>query len=107
MPWGFNPLLASKIIDCGDIPISPYDNVLALEQIQVAYSTLLARNVANVGINPVGALAKDGKEHPRIVTLGGDHTILLPILRALKDVYGPVSVIHCALSIPPPSERRA
>ena len=29
-----------------------------------------------------------------IVTLGGDHTIVLPILRSLNKVYGPVSVIH-------------
>jgi len=36
----------------------------------------------------------DGKEKPRLVTLGGDHTIVLPILRALYKVYGPVSVIH-------------
>lgn len=26
--------------------------------------------------------------------MGGDHTIVLPILRALNKVYGPVSVIH-------------
>lgn len=39
-------------------------------------------------------MAKDGKEHPRIVTLGGDHTIVLPILRSLFKVYGPISVIH-------------
>lgn len=27
-------------------------------------------------------------------SLGGDHTIVLPILRALNKVYGPISVIH-------------
>ncbi len=27
-------------------------------------------------------------------SLGGDHTIVLPILRSLNKVYGPVSVIH-------------
>lgn len=32
--------------------------------------------------------------HPRIVSLGGDHSIVLPILRSLKTVYGPISVIH-------------
>ena len=26
--------------------------------------------------------------------LGGDHTIVLPILRALNKVYGPVAVVH-------------
>lgn len=55
-------------------------------------------------------IALDGKEHAKIITLGGDHTIVLPILGALKDVYGelydygqgsrntdlqgPISVIH-------------
>ena len=28
------------------------------------------------------------------VSLGGDHTIVLPILRSLHAVYGPISVIH-------------
>ena len=27
-------------------------------------------------------------------SLGGDHTIVLPILRSLHKVYGPISVIH-------------
>lgn len=27
-------------------------------------------------------------------SLGGDHTIVLPILRSLNKIYGPVSVIH-------------
>lgn len=31
--------------------------------------------------------------HPS-TSLGGDHTVVLPILRSLKKVYGPVSVIH-------------
>jgi len=36
----------------------------------------------------------DDAEHPRIISLGGDHTIVLPILRSLKKIYGPISVIH-------------
>ncbi|KIJ36279.1 hypothetical protein M422DRAFT_179696, partial [Sphaerobolus stellatus SS14] len=39
-------------------------------------------------------IAKDGKFHPRVLTLGGDHTITLPLLRGIADIYGPVSVIH-------------
>lgn len=35
-----------------------------------------------------------GWKHPRIISLGGDHSIVLPILRSLKTVYGPISVIH-------------
>ncbi|PSS29567.1 hypothetical protein PHLCEN_2v2715 [Hermanssonia centrifuga] len=98
LSWRNNPYaLGSRIIDCGDVPVSPFDNALAVDQMEVAYSSLLARPVATkgdaVGL-PVQTFAKDGKQHPRIVTMGGDHTIVLPILRALNKVYGPVSVIH-------------
>ncbi|KAG2338363.1 Arginase/deacetylase [Suillus weaverae] len=97
LAWGNNPYeQGSKIIDCGDVPVIPFDNVLAMDQMEVAYSTLLNRPIAsNQSVWAKGAqLAKDGRERPRIVSLGGDHTIVLPILRALNKVYGPVSVIH-------------
>ncbi len=84
---------------------------------EVAYSSLLARDLPSEVGFPNRLLALDGKPRPRIVTLvidfplslatkcrnspiplvaslGGDHTIVLPILRALNKVYGPVSVIH-------------
>lgn len=60
-------------------PISPYDNVLALDQIETAYSTLLARPVASDWAKEQGGMRKialDGKEHPRIITLGGDRESL-------------------------------
>ncbi|KAI0669775.1 Arginase/deacetylase [Trametes maxima] len=98
LSWRNNPYeLGSKIVDCGDVPVTPFDNALAVDQMEVAYSTLLARTIASdeSGSTSVSKrFAKDGKEHPRIVTLGGDHTIVLPILRSLNKVYGPVSVIH-------------
>ncbi|KAH0838131.1 arginase family-domain-containing protein [Lanmaoa asiatica] len=97
LAWGNNPYeLGLKILDCGDVPTIPFDNALAVDQMEVAYATLLARPLASkTSIWPQGALlAKDGREHPRVVSLGGDHTIVLPILRALNRVYGPVSVIH-------------
>ncbi|KAL5494731.1 hypothetical protein ACEPAI_192 [Sanghuangporus weigelae] len=98
MSWGTDPYsLGSKVVDCGDVPVSPFDNALAVDQMEVAYSTLLARPVANAtasGSNGTQTLALDDQAHPRIISLGGDHTIVLPILRALHKVYGPVSVIH-------------
>lgn len=60
---------------------------------QVAYATLLNRPTSP-DTHFTSHLAKDGKEHPRILTFGGDHTIVLPILGALTDVYGPISVLH-------------
>ena len=38
--------------------------------------------------------ASKGKTLPRIITLGGDHTITLPLLRSINRAYGPVTVIH-------------
>ncbi|EGN99986.1 hypothetical protein SERLA73DRAFT_106914 [Serpula lacrymans var. lacrymans S7.3] len=97
LAWGNNPYeLGSEILDCGDVPVMPFDNALAIDQMEVAYSTLLARTIASSSTSwPQGAvIANDEREHPRIITLGGDHTIVLPILRSLNKVYGPVSVIH-------------
>ncbi|KIK70590.1 hypothetical protein GYMLUDRAFT_209871 [Collybiopsis luxurians FD-317 M1] len=89
MSWGKNPFAEGvKIFDCGDVPANPFDNALAMDQMEVAYSTLLRRPVATP------EKAKGENTHPRIISLGGDHTIVLPILRALYKVYGPVSVIH-------------
>ncbi|KAF8591950.1 Arginase/deacetylase [Ramaria rubella] len=100
MAWASNPYLqGSKILDCGDVPVSPFDNVLAIDMMEAAYTTLLERPVAPLeegtsSNSPSAQFAKDGKEHPRIIALGGDHTIVLPILRSLHKVYGPISVIH-------------
>ncbi|GAA5917259.1 hypothetical protein JCM6882_009263 [Rhodosporidiobolus microsporus] len=98
IPWNFNPFLAgAHIVDCGDVPVSPYDNTLALEQLETAYTTLLSRPVKTEFAKELGgtkAHSVDGKEHPKIISLGGDHTIVLPILRSLNKVYGPISVIH-------------
>ena len=38
--------------------------------------------------------SKAGKTLPRVITLGGDHTITLPLLRSVNKAYGPISVIH-------------
>ncbi|KAF9492205.1 Arginase/deacetylase [Pleurotus eryngii] len=98
--WGTSPYdLGATMMDCGDVPLSGYDNAKAIDQMEAAYSTLLMRLVSG-GVAGrerkayTARLANDDKEHPRIITLGGDHTIVLPILRSLNKVYGPVSVIH-------------
>lgn len=35
------------ILKAPQVPISPFDNALALDQVEVAYSTLLRRNTLN------------------------------------------------------------
>ncbi|KAE9407325.1 Arginase/deacetylase [Gymnopus androsaceus JB14] len=99
LTWGKSPSnWGAGMVDCGDAPISAYDNSVAIDQMEAAYDTLISRpvlgGVSSAYTNTTSAFAKDGIEHPRIVTLGGDHTIVLPILRSLYKVYGPVSVIH-------------
>lgn len=47
---------------------------------------------------PTVKSAESGVEYfkrPKLLTLGGDHSIALPALRALKQVYGkPIAVVH-------------
>lgn len=88
---GFNPRAGinpyqnwARIVDCGDIPITPFDNGIAREQMTQAFRELGKRGT-------VSALSSK----PKIVTLGGDHSLSLPALRALKEIYGrPVRVLH-------------
>jgi agmatinase len=62
------------------------DNAKAIDQMEVSYSTLLARPVPGETKSSTAAMAKDGKEHPRLVTLGGDHTIVSSIIRPDRTV---------------------
>src|SRR5689334_16325717 len=54
------------------VPVMPFDNKIAVQQMESAYSTLLSRPVANpcaAGTNAscvTRSLALDGKEHPRV-----------------------------------------
>ncbi|KAG8531582.1 uncharacterized protein KY384_003212 [Bacidia gigantensis] len=84
---GLNPYHSPyTIIDCGDIPISPFDNALALLQMTSAFLELGSRK-------PVIKHASFPK--PKLITLGGDHSIALPALRALNKIYGqPIAVLH-------------
>ncbi|KAL1747660.1 hypothetical protein HDZ31DRAFT_80234 [Schizophyllum fasciatum] len=97
LAWGKSPVdLGATLIDCGDVPLSAYDNVKALDQMEAAYTTLLGRPVASEATatritSRSASLALDGAPHPAIVTLGGDHTITLPILRSLSKYYGKIS----------------
>ena len=67
-------------MDCGDIPVSPFDQAEAIQQIQAAYSSILHHDVAS--ISHMASLGSqqglDGAYHPRIISLGGDHTIASP-----------------------------
>ena len=56
---------------CRQVPVSPFDNALAVDQMEVAYSTLLARPVANessLWAEKTRNLSLDGEPHPRIIS---------------------------------------
>jgi agmatinase len=69
-----------------------YDNAWALKQIEEGHNYLLSREPKTNA--SVAGWSKKGKTLPRIITLGGDHTITLPLLRSVVREYGPISVIH-------------
>lgn len=56
------------------------DNTKAIDQMEAAYDTLIGRPSYGGTIptykSRTAFLAKDGVDHPRVVTLGGDHTIV-------------------------------
>ena len=62
------------MVDAGDIACNPFDIAEAITQIEVAATALLSRS-------------------DRLLTLGGDHTIALPLLRAVAGRHGPVAVL--------------
>ncbi|KAH6886819.1 arginase family-domain-containing protein [Thelonectria olida] len=82
---GINPFVSwAKILDCGDIPITPMDNEVALRQMTAALTELNQRPALST-LSP----------RPRLITLGGDHSIALPALRALRETHGqPIRVLH-------------
>jgi agmatinase len=86
--YGIDPFAQAdtglEIIDCGDVPITPFDAAHAFKQMEQGYRQLLWHNTSTTNT----------WTRPRVLSLGGDHSIVLPILRSLKEVYGPISVIH-------------
>ncbi|CAK5267416.1 unnamed protein product [Mycena citricolor] len=101
VPLKINPFKSGlRIVDCGDIPVTPYDNKHAIQQIEDGHKALLQRQAfsplgnSSLTGQPLFPFSLDGKHHPRIITLGGDHTIVLPLLRSINSVYGKISVIH-------------
>ncbi|MEZ5775309.1 MAG: agmatinase [Hyphomicrobiaceae bacterium] len=69
------PFDVLKVADVGDVAINPYDLKDSVRIIEAHYDKLLA-----TGVRPL--------------TLGGDHTLTLPILRAMARKHGPVGMIH-------------
>ncbi|WP_407565069.1 agmatinase [Streptomyces sp. 184] len=69
------PFALAQVADAGDIAVNPFDIGEAVATVEGAADELLA----------TGA---------RLMTLGGDHTIALPLLRAVARRHGPVALLH-------------
>lgn len=69
-----------------------YDNAYAIQQIEDGHNSILTRSPATDAEKK--GPSKQGRTLPRVITLGGDHTITLPLLRSVNQAYGPISVIH-------------
>jgi agmatinase len=72
---GVSPFAALQVADAGDLGVNPFDIAEAIATIERGARSLLERV-------------------PRVLALGGDHTIALPLLRAMKARHGPVAVVH-------------
>ncbi|KAF7196443.1 Guanidinobutyrase [Pseudocercospora fuligena] len=88
---GVNPYQSwAKVIDCGDVPVTPFDNALALRQMSEAYTNLAYSKAPKSNAqSPIKY-----RNTPKLIALGGDHSIALPTLRALNKIYGNVAVVH-------------
>ncbi len=70
-----SPFAAQQVSDAGDIAANPFSIDEAILEIEAAALDLATRA-------------------DRILTIGGDHTIALPLLRAVTKKHGPVAVLH-------------
>jgi guanidinobutyrase len=75
MATGAAPFDALQVADLGDVPVNTYSLDKSVAIIEAFYDAVLG-----AGCRPL--------------TLGGDHTIALPILRALARKHGPVALVH-------------
>jgi len=72
---GAAPFDALQVADLGDVAINTYSLEKSMTIIEAFYAKVLG-----AGCKPL--------------TMGGDHTIALPILRALARLHGPLALVH-------------
>lgn len=72
---GAAPFESIQVADIGDVAINTFNLEKSLSIIEKAYD-----EISDQGCTPL--------------TLGGDHTITLPILRALAKKHGPIGLVH-------------
>ncbi len=74
-PLDVQPFRVAQVVDAGDIAVSPFSIEAAVAQAEAGAKALL-------------------RDNGHFVAIGGDHTIALPLLRAVAERWGPVAVVH-------------
>lgn len=78
-----------KLVDCGDVPMLPYDSRIALNQLYRGQHAIHKHSTTAKSIN---------FNRARIITLGGDHTVTLMNLKSAYETFGNagegLAVIH-------------
>ncbi|MCI5097561.1 MAG: agmatinase [Rhodobacteraceae bacterium] len=75
MATGAAPFDRMQVADIGDLPINTFSLSDSLRIIRESYEAILTHDVIPVA-------------------MGGDHSITLPILRAIAKKHGPVALVH-------------
>ncbi len=75
MATGAAPFDRLQVADIGDVAINTFDLKKSVLLIEQAFERILAHDC-------------------KPLTLGGDHTLTLPILRAMAKKHGPVAMVH-------------
>jgi agmatinase len=70
-----SPFARLQVADAGDLAVNPFSIEEAVGQVERGADALLERA-------------------GRLLTIGGDHTIALPLLRSVARRHGPVAVVH-------------
>jgi agmatinase len=72
---GVEPFAVQQVADAGDLAVNPFSIQETIATIQAAVTPLWGQGT-------------------KLLTLGGDHTIALPLLRAMCAAHGPIAVLH-------------
>ena len=75
MGTGAAPFDSLQVADIGDLAINTFSLADSLKIIEASYNQILQYDVIPMGI-------------------GGDHSITLPILRAMHEKHGPLALVH-------------
>lgn len=75
MATGAAPFECMQVADIGDVAINTFDLKKSIDIIEDSYHRILGHDAIPL-------------------TLGGDHTLTWPILRAMRHKHGPVALIH-------------